>query len=661
MLKRLLLLTLFFVIPVKAQVLSGHQEFVHYSDEQKEEFIVKVMEMMTELEDKYETASPTKQYQYALLLKQLKEILISNAYAAETNVTVFAEDLTQLLDPSAQVSNRCIYAGWVSRTVSVIDHRVGRRQVCQHPKFIRNGANTPEAKAYAKSSSCGQQNANTIACNPAIFGFKNQAQGSQFCVPSGPSHSENSSYACMQLSLGLKQEAGADPAEKRMEYLKKQFEGNPQLMNNLFGFIYKTCLCSVQDQEIINKDYLSRTRPHRTCLGLVNTIAETNHCVEFDTVKSSDMEMIKNIRKFTNDIAASKSGSQIDSDYKELLGTLKTRFSRDYARICGGDIPPEDDGKECNGECDFIDGKFTNCVFKSGDKTLEAPELQNPTKSEFSVTIEEEKYLCKIKEKEALNITCNLEASEDKAVLNISAPEGVNPELKATHWTPAQEGQGPIKEVAFGDAKEVSVKIEFEVDGRVESAECSVKNPKSKDIPKISIKTISSTDTTQELDTTTDPQEIDEGWKYVWTRTNSSSSEAKKTPQSEIVVQEDSTDETESETEDSEETKTEEAEGSKPEENKSEAQAPQSEGTLINNDQKTYSAPKEDKPYTVCVKLTNGQQESNEACETIAPIEEKPDLPVPPAATKPNVGGPQLPNFQPPMRRGTDFSRGGIL
>lgn len=601
MLKRLLLLTLFFVFPVKAQVLSGHQEFVHYSDEQKEELIVKVMEMMSELEDKYETASPTQQYQYALLLKQLKEMLISSAYAAETDVTVFANDLTKLIDPNAQVGNRCIYAGWISRTVPVIDHRTGKREVCQHPKYIRNGANTPEAKAYAKSSSCGQRSPNTIACNPAIFGFKNQAQGSQFCVPSGPSHSENSSFACMQLSLGLKQEAGADPAEKRMEYLKKQFEGNPELMNNLFGFVYQTCLCNTQEKEIINQDYLSRTRPHRTCLGLVNTIAETNHCVEFNTVKSTDMQMIKDIREFTNNIATKKSGSQLDSDYRELLETLKTRFSRDYARICGGEIPPEDDGKE---------------------EDAKSPE-----------------------------ISCSLDVSEDKAVLKLSSPEGVSSEIIATHWNPAPEGDGVLNEIPFGDAKEVSLKVEVKINDQVETLDCkSAKNPKDKDIPTISIKTTESTETTQKLGTTTNPENIDEGWKYVWRRSKVSSSDTKKTPPTTLVVQSDSNDE--------------ESEEKSEEENtaKAEEQAPsKNEGTLLNNDKETYSAPKESEPYNVCVKLVNGEQESNEACETINPTEEKTDLPVPPAATKPNVGGPQLPNFQPPMRRGTDFSRGGVL
>src|SRR5690606_172146 len=203
-----------------------------------------------------------------------------------------------------------------------IDHRTGRREICQHPKFIKKGRQVgvgPESEAYKKSSDCGQKNQNTIACNPAIFGFKNQSQGSQFCVPAGPSHSENSSYACMQLALGVKKEAGADSPEKRIEYLKKQFEGSPALVNNLYGFIYKTCICDSQETEVINQIYLNNTRPHRTCLGLVNTIAEVNHCVDFNTVKSSEMELFKGIRSFTNDLAGQSSGSQIDRKYKDLL------------------------------------------------------------------------------------------------------------------------------------------------------------------------------------------------------------------------------------------------------------------------------------------------------------------------------------------------------
>ncbi|HLT22296.1 MAG TPA: hypothetical protein VKZ84_02595, partial [Bacteriovoracaceae bacterium] len=500
MLKRLLLMTIFMIFSVEAQVLSGHQEFVHYSNEQKETFIVKVMELMVELEGKYETAPASEKAKYSLLLKELKEMLISSAHAAETDLSSFANDLTTLLDPNINASNRCIYAGWVSRTVPVIDHRTGRREICQHPKFIKKGRQVgvgPESEAYKKSSDCGQKNQNTIACNPAIFGFKNQSQGSQFCVPAGPSHSENSSYACMQLALGVKKEAGADSPEKRIEYLKKQFEGSPALVNNLYGFIYKTCICDSQETEVINQIYLNNTRPHRTCLGLVNTIAEVNHCVDFNTVKSSEMELFKGIRSFTNDLAGQSSGSQIDRKYKDLLGSLKNRFSSDYAQICGGDVPPPsvdgdndgtgdtDNSKECNGECDIEDGKFVNCVFKSGEETLDVTP-PDETSREFTTKINEEDYLCKINERSIDHgASCSLSLDGETVSYSVSSANDVEVKVVATHWSPAQEGA--ISEKAtFGDANEVSLTIDIEVKGKKDSIACG-SIPKKGSAPEIKL------------------------------------------------------------------------------------------------------------------------------------------------------------------------------
>ncbi|MFA5584082.1 MAG: hypothetical protein WDA09_07695 [Bacteriovoracaceae bacterium] len=649
MFKRLLLMTMFMIFSVEARVLSGHQEFVHYSNEQKETFIIKVMELMVELENKYETAPAPEKKKYSLLLRELREMLINSAYAAETDLASFANDLTTLLDPNIEASNRCIYAGWVSRTTPVIDHRTGRREVCQHPKFLRNGrkgGTLPETQAYNKSSDCGQKNQNTIACNPAIFGFKNQQQGSQFCVPAGPAHSENSSYACMQLALGVKKEAGADAPEKRIEYLKKQFEGSPALLNNLFGFIYKTCICDTQETEVINQIYLNNTRPHRTCLGLVNTIAEVNHCVEFNTVKSSEMELFKGIRSFTNDLAGQSSGRQVDSKYKELLGSLKSHFSSDYARICGGDLPPPiqegggdgtgeaDNSKECIGECDLEDGKLVRCTFKSGEETLDVTPPDD-TSREFKTKINEEEYLCKINERSIDHgASCSLSLDGETVSYSVSSANGVEVKVVATHWSPAQEGAVSEK-ATFGDANEVSLTIDIEVKGKKESIACG-SVPKKTDAPKIELIPDGEDDKTQKFKTEVTPD--DNGWTYTWSRTHS-------TPPKDsgpgLQLQGDSNGE----------------EGTPPAE-----EEPESDGkTSIDHNGKSHDAPKEEENYQVCVKLTKeGEEPSNESCQTVGKLKDKSENDQAPAA-KPNVGGPRLPQMPQPMRRGVDFSRGGVL
>ncbi|HLT23158.1 MAG TPA: hypothetical protein VKZ84_06935, partial [Bacteriovoracaceae bacterium] len=92
------------------------------------------------------------------------------------------------------------------------------------------------------------------------------------------------------------------------------------------------------------------------------------------------------------------------------------------------------------------------------------------------------------------------------------------------------------------------------------------------------------------------------------------------------------------------------------------AEEPESDGkTSIDHNGKTHDAPKEKDNYQVCVKLTKeGEDPSNESCQTVGKITDKVENQTP-AAARPSVGGPQLPQMPQPMRRGVDFSRGGVL
>lgn len=652
MFKKLLMILLFICFSVQARVQSGHQEFVHYTEEQKKEFIIQVMELIVDLENKYETSPATDKLQYTVLIEQFKKLLISNAYAAtETDVTVFAKDLSQLINIDNPVAKRCIYAGWASVTTPVMDSKEGRKEVCQHPKFIKNGANSPETKAYSKSSSCGKQNQNTISCNPAIFGFKNQADGTQFCVPAGPAHSDNSSYACMQLALGVKKESGADPAEKRIEYLKKQFEGNPELVNGLYGLIYKTCVCESQDVEVINQSYLNRTRPHRTCLGLVNTIAEVNHCVDFSSVKSSEMELFAGIRSFTNNLAKNARGPQVDSNYRELLGSLKTRFASDYTKICGGDDsndgnPPSQDGdsdgngdaNECHGECEIKDGKYVNCEFKVGDQKIEITPPESISEKVATGKVDDKDYTCSINVRGLDHKTsCKLNVSGEEISYALNHPEDIKPVVKATTWVPAQTSSGVVEKISFGDAPEVSLSLEVEINSQAVSVECgSVKNPKANDqgdLPKVDLQPDGDDNNSQKFTTKTDP-ENPEGWSYKWSRSTTSKPDKPSTKPP--VVQGDSDDEVQ--------------EPPKPE-------APKTDNyKALDNNGKTYTAPKEKDTYYVCVQLEKDGKSTDRSCKPVGPTGESEA-----ASTKPAVGGPQLPQIQQPMRRGVNFSRGGVL
>lgn len=705
---KLLLLTLFFVSSLNARVLSGHQEFVHYTEEQKKEFIVKVMEFVVELDERYEKAPVEEKKKYTLILEELRKILVNDAYAATIDLNGFANDLTTIFDPNKDDQKRCIYAGWASQTVTT---KIGSeyREICQHPNFIKGGASSVETSAYKKSSDCGKKTQNTISCNPAIFGFKNKQAGSQFCVPAGPQFSENSSYACMQLSLGVKTEKGADPSEDRISYLKKQFEGNPTLVNNLYGFIYKTCICDPDNQNVINKSYLSRTRPHRTCLGLINTIAETEHCVDFSGTKSNDMTLFKELRTFTSNLMTSKSsGNRVDTNYRELLSSIPSRFTDDYAKMCGGaPFPPNEgdkinppdgggSGQDCIGECDFVDGKFVNCKFTDGTNPLEITPPE-PMQEQFETELDGAKLLCKINKRGPNHKTsCTLEAKDNSVSYKLTSPEGSDVKVIATKWSNGGGENAPS--IPFGDQDKVGLTITISTQGQTAEIACGeIPNPKFNDkIPKIDL--VPKDENKDKADFGTKVDGDDTGWEYQWTRTNKPKKDNKPNNPKLPPVQEDSKTNDGPNGDAGSDGKGTDGSGGphSPNENGSskdttkkgngpnnkdpnktiadtdEGPIPPSspdtpngngdgKGEDLGHNGKEHTAPKEDETYQVCVQLKKGDKTSNKACKDVGKKEDTTSAPVaPPKNPVINNGGQrQMPQM--PMRKGVDFSRGGIL
>lgn len=688
---KLLLLMLFFVSSVNARVLSGHQEFVHYTEEQKKEFIIKLMEFVVELDERYEKAPVEEKKKYTLILEELRKILANNAYAATIDLNGFANDLTTIFDPNKDDQKRCIYAGWASQTVTT---KIGSeyREICQHPNFIKGGASSAETVAYKKSSDCGKKSQNTISCNPAIFGFKNKQAGSQFCVPAGPQFSENSSYACMQLSLGVKKEKGADPSEDRISYLKKQFEGNPTLVNNLYGFIYKTCICDPENQNVINKSYLSRTRPHRTCLGLINTIAETEHCVDFSGAKSNDMTLFKELRTFTSNLMTSKSsGNRVDTNYRELLSSIPSRFTDDYAKMCGGaPFPPNDGdkinppgadvepGKDCIGECDFIEGKFVNCKFTDGTNPLEITPPE-PMEEQFETELDGAKLLCKINKRGPNHKTsCSLEAKDDSVSYKLTSPEGSDVKVIATKWSNSSEQNA--QSVPFGDQEKVGLTITISTQGQTAEIACG-EIPKSNDkIPHIDL--IPKDETKDKTNFGTKVDSDDSGWEYHWTRTNKPKRDNKPNNPQQPIQEDSKVDNGSNGNDPSKNTTTKENEPNNKDPkgpgNSAKDTADADEGPIppsspdgggsgnepgedLGHHGKEHTAPKEDETYQVCVQLKKGEKTSNKSCKDVGKKEEA-TAPVTPPKANPaiNNGGPrQMPQM--PMRKGVDFSRGGIL
>lgn len=306
-----------------------HEDFVHLSEYEKNQHIIKVMELVVELESKYKFE--TKKYGYSQerfekfqrAISKISDIFFQNAYATNSvrseDWTGIASSFEQLLNnPQVTDRNRCIFAGWISET-----YQSGGKTYCGHPSRMsraRAGYPTPP-------SGCGQNN-NKIQCNPVIFGYKKVSDHSLFCVSTDNS-AENSSLQCMKKSLGLVTEDGADPTADRLASLRSNLSSNPEVFTNVQEFVYRTCVCD-STHERFNSAYQSAIRPHRTCLGLMNMIGETVNCVE-PQLPLQNRNIFENLRsQITQE---NLSGRAADAFYTQFLSGLD-RSSAEYRRVC---------------------------------------------------------------------------------------------------------------------------------------------------------------------------------------------------------------------------------------------------------------------------------------------------------------------------------------
>lgn len=307
-----------------------HEDFVHLSEYQKNQHIIKVMELVVELESKYNFE--TKKYGYSQerfekfqkAISKISNLFFQNAYAnpsvSSSDWSGIASSFEQLLNnPQVTDSNRCIFAGWISET-----YQSGGRTYCGHPSRstrARAGYPTPP-------SGCGQNN-KKIQCNPVIFGYKKVSDHSLFCV-STENTAENSSLQCMKKSLGLVTEDDADPTDDRLASLRSNLSSNPEVFNNVQEFVYRTCVCDTT-HERFNSAYQSAIRPHRTCLGLMNMIGETVNCVEPQLLPPQNRSIFENLRsQITQE---NLSGTAADAFYRQFLSGLD-RSSAEYRRVC---------------------------------------------------------------------------------------------------------------------------------------------------------------------------------------------------------------------------------------------------------------------------------------------------------------------------------------
>lgn len=394
-----------------------YADFVHLSDAQKDEYIIKLMELTVELESRYkkETAkygySQERFERYTKILRTLKSIFwIDSAYAlntshpgknADMSWTKLAQNFNTLMNyqrstAQGKLDDNCIFAGWVSRVVYIKDAAGVPKPTCAHPDFIdgigpdrHKTKMAPESKGYpypdkAKGSSCSKDDKMMIQCNPVIFGYKSVSSKSLFCVEARDG-AKNSSFNCMQLALKETGEAGIDSKQVRLKDLRDRLAdpANKDVFKQVWEFTYKTCVCptvvaTTQNTKMFSQDYQNHIRPHRTCYGLMDMMGATAlECtdVEAKPFPSSDTKIFADLRERIK--RESVTESQADTEYANYLKDMLDKNNPDYLRLCS--LAPTETPKtySCKADCtaDAADANKLTCDYKISDGSETAPEL----------------------------------------------------------------------------------------------------------------------------------------------------------------------------------------------------------------------------------------------------------------------------------------------
>lgn len=365
------------------QFLLPHERFQMMGKIEKEAFIVDTMELLVELESKHEKHVPHQQY--TQVMKGLQSLLIPFAYAQSIKdwdyyAKAFQSSLANNTDSTA-----CFYAGWISRT-KIIDGR----SLCLHPYYLESGSKERDDYIKAQTGCTNPKwpasTSDQIACNPAIFGFKNPGEKTNFCVQSGREPSYNSAYECMQLSLGIKGETGAVSKQERFDALSKNIQENPGLVTELYQFVSKACICDAKDNSTsLDEEYMKHIRPHRTCLGMMKMVGDAAISCELPSGPSLDLTIFRKLNDYNMsndpDLLSVKNvdpamARALNGHFKNFLNSVKN--TADYDRICKGIVSPE--AAKSVGPEESVEEKIANCtisVEEAEDQINFTPNVMN--------------------------------------------------------------------------------------------------------------------------------------------------------------------------------------------------------------------------------------------------------------------------------------------
>ena len=341
-----------------------YEKFVHLGQEEKNIIIIRTMELMVELESKYNKQtktsghSPKRYDQYVRAFKIMTDFLLSEAVAADYQD--LGKDYVKLLKKLGPKG--CIYAGWVS---TIYEDNKGNFY-CLHPSVSEN-AEVKKIYNSANPSSNKCDSSTHITCNPIVFGFKKYEKKSTFCVPVSNdgtgSKSHNAAYSCMKLSLEEppKDPANQDSKDLRLKKISDIIAGNGDVaksFNEIHDYIFRACVCEKAPSDItMHTRYRKYIRPHRTCLGMVSSLKSIDEsaCSELSTklTNSNYIDFVNQWKVFFTknnplpDINSKtfKADEAIEKEYQTIINSPEAQA------YCNGEKPkpkPVAGEKKCN-------------------------------------------------------------------------------------------------------------------------------------------------------------------------------------------------------------------------------------------------------------------------------------------------------------------------
>lgn len=483
-----------------------HEDYSHLSDNEKDQLIIKTMELVVELESKYNYEVEKygfNQQRYETFQKtivKIQSLLLPSAYAAEpqiadlkdvANWNRFASNFTMLFN-STKGAN-CIFAGWPS----TMHKGRNNKTYCSHPggpnasQKIKDRYPTPIA-----GTGCNKNDTSRIQCNPALFGFKKVSDNSLFCVEAY-NDAKNSAYHCMKEALKDTDESdkSQDTKEKRLAIIRQGLTKNPDAFKALQDYVYKVCVCETTPENF-DKSYQSRIRPHRTCYGMMDMLGEITMCTDPGLVM--DTSIFKSLRDFAKEtIYQTATETQVDKHYSDFLEKeVKKIAPEEYKRLCGTDGGINVDVNPPEGTPGGVPGKD---VVPDPGVPGGTPAGQT---SGGEPTTDEKKYVCSLAkcnkpQESAEEIGCKFTITEETSGEPITL-------VDTPKYTPPKKEDTSVSILAKIEDKEVTLEcspVEFE------SA------PETETTPTLSVTITKKTDFFYSIKAET---KDDKGWSFAW-------------------------------------------------------------------------------------------------------------------------------------------------